>query len=82
MGRHRHGHRRRGDQSAWATVSHRSSVSFTVHSVDMPRRYSCYQAILVIVTCYYRPLREGKELDARRTLTTALAQLAAAHPSR
>jgi len=45
--------------------------------------YSCYHAILVIVTCYYRPLREGKELDARRNLTTALAQLAAAaHPHR
>ncbi|MCJ1432566.1 hypothetical protein MMC27_001923 [Xylographa pallens] len=43
--------------------------------------YTCYHAVVVIVTCYYRPLKEGKELDARRTLATALAQLAAAHPS-
>ncbi|MCJ1411686.1 hypothetical protein MMC19_005778 [Ptychographa xylographoides] len=61
-------------------VSRKPNVStVTDHGL---RRYTLYKAILVIVTCYYRTLREGKELDARRALTTALAQLAAANPYR
>lgn len=38
--------------------------------------YICYHAVVAIVMNHYRPQRDGKELDARKTLTTTLAQLA------
>ena len=39
--------------------------------------YACYGAVVAIVTNYHHPQRDGTELDARKTLTMALAQLAA-----
>ena len=41
-----------------------------------PNRYTCYDAVVTIVTHQYRPRRDANELDARKTLTLALAQLA------
>lgn len=38
--------------------------------------YVCYHALVTIVTNHYRPQRDAKELTARKTLTTTLAQLA------
>ncbi|KAL9123169.1 MAG: hypothetical protein Q9187_000285 [Circinaria calcarea] len=38
--------------------------------------YACYEAVVTIVTSYYRPQREGSELGARRNLTMLLSQLA------
>ncbi len=38
-------------------------------------RYVCYEAILMIVTNHYRTSNDVEELDARKTLTTALMEL-------
>lgn len=38
--------------------------------------YAIYYAVVIIVTNHYRPQRNAKELDARKTLTSTLAQLA------
>lgn len=42
-----------------------------------PKRllYICYEAIVIIVSSYYRVLDDPKELDARKTLTAALMEL-------
>lgn len=39
-------------------------------------RYDIYDAIVTIVTNHYRPREDDSELDARKTLTLALAKLA------
>ncbi|KAI9822427.1 MAG: hypothetical protein M1827_000146 [Pycnora praestabilis] len=39
--------------------------------------YSCYQAIVKIVTQYYRPQQNETELEARKKLTLVMSQLAA-----
>lgn len=38
--------------------------------------YAVYHSVVVIVTNHYRPQRNAKELDARKRLTSTLAQLA------
>ena len=38
-------------------------------------RYVCYEAIVTIVINHYRMLNDAEELDARKTLTTALMEL-------
>jgi hypothetical protein len=48
-------------------------IRFQAHKHD---RYTCYHAIIAIIANHYRPQRDAKELDARKTLTTTLAELA------
>lgn len=38
-------------------------------------RYVCYEAVVMIVTNHYRTSNDAEELDARKTLTTALKEL-------
>jgi len=38
-------------------------------------RYVCYEAIVMIVTNHYRTSNDVEELDARKTLMTALMEL-------
>ena len=38
-------------------------------------RYLCYESIIAIVTNHYRTPDDGAELDARKSLTTALMEL-------
>ena len=38
-------------------------------------RYVCYEAVVIIVTNHYRTSNDAEELDARKTLTTALKEL-------
>jgi len=44
--------------------------------------YRCFRAVVVIVTEYYRPQGDSsrRELEGRRTLTSALAELEKVHP--
>jgi len=47
-----------------------------MHIANNEDRYTTYHALVTIVTNHYRPQDDmEKELDARKTLTTALAQL-------
>ena len=52
------------------------SWNFSTDVLTGRNRYTCYDSVVTIVTHQYRPRRDSKELDARKTLTTALAQLA------
>jgi len=38
-------------------------------------RYVCYEGIVTIVTNHYKTSNDAEELDARKTLTTALMEL-------
>ena len=39
-------------------------------------RYTCYESVITIVQNHYRSVGDECELDARRTLTSVLSQLA------
>ena len=47
-----------------------------IHTANHLHSYACYHAIVTIVNSYLDPVQDGVELNARKTLTTSLTQLA------
>lgn len=52
------------------------ATDFARNTTDIRHSYACYFSVVTIVRNHYRTNDESRELEARKDLTTALAQLA------